>query len=711
MSCGNANQADKHVPLKYHVIDKLESVSPWGKAVGDVNNDGLTDIIVGGNRSQQLFWYQAPSWQKHLIAKGHRFSTDHHVVDLDRDGVADIVSLSKKALMWFKGPSWEKHTIAEITLHDVEAADIDNDGDIDLVARNQGAFGDGSMVYIFTQNGANGWQTAKITVPQGEGLALADLDQDGLVDIVVNGRWYRNLGESSETSNWQVHTYTTSWDWPHTFIAVADLDSDGFQDIILSPAETAGGHYHISWFESPGKKKIEQTWVEHIVVDNVETVHHYIGAQDLDNDGDVDLLTAQMHQGKDPDEVAIYLNIGNATQWRKEVVSEKGSHSMRIFDADNDGDYDFFGANWSGDVQAVEYWQNLSCDQKDKTWIRHVIDDSKPWRSIFVSAADINQDNLPDLISGGWWYQNPGKINAKWRRHVIGGELNNSAIVLDVDADGDMDVLGTMGKGARANGQLVLALNNKGKFASYRKMARSSGDFLQGVALMKQGDNASFLFSWHRAGNGIESLPLQGIESNGPMARISEFSQDEALSVGDIDADGDEDVLLGTHWLENQNGQWKLHQLHDTKEKPDRNKLADINGDGHLDAVVGYEAISRQGLVAWYEAVSGATKPWKEHPIAQITGPMSLDVADMDNDGDLDVVVGEHNLKHPDKARLLIYYNQQNNWTEQLVYQGDEHHDGAQTVDIDGDGDLDIVSIGWGHDKLVVYENRTKKCP
>ncbi len=39
------------------------------------------------------------------------------------------------------------------------------------------------------------------------------------------------------------------------------------------------------------------------------------------------------------------------------------------------------------------------------------------------------------------------------------------------------------------------------------------------------------------------------------------------------------------------------------------------------------------------------------------------------------------------------------------VNTGDEHHDGAIAADIDGDGDVDIISIGWEHGKVLLYEN------
>jgi hypothetical protein len=56
---------------------------------------------------------------------------------------------------------------------------------------------------------------------------------------------------------------------------------------------------------------------------------------------------------------------------------------------------------------------------------------------------------------------------------------------------------------------------------------------------------------------------------------------------------------------------------------------------------------------------------------------------------------------------LYVFENangQGTNWNTHTVYTGDEHHDGAQVVDIDGDGDLDIISIGWDHDRVLLYE-------
>jgi hypothetical protein len=71
-------------------------------------------------------------------------------------------------------------------------------------------------------------------------------------------------------------------------------------------------------------------------------------------------------------------------------------------------------------------------------------------------------------------------------------------------------------------------------------------------------------------------------------------------------------------------------------------------------------------------------------------------------------VVGEHNLVDPERAKLYVLENADGRglrWLSHPVGIGDEHHDGALLADIDDDGDLDILSIGWSHDRVLLYEN------
>jgi hypothetical protein len=84
------------------VVDDHGPVDPWGKSVGDLNGDGLVDLIVGGSQSGGLMWYQNPTWQTHVVRKSDQWSTDHETADVDDDGDLDWVALTKTALVGWR---------------------------------------------------------------------------------------------------------------------------------------------------------------------------------------------------------------------------------------------------------------------------------------------------------------------------------------------------------------------------------------------------------------------------------------------------------------------------------------------------------------------------------------------------------------------------------------------------------------------------------
>jgi len=708
-------QSDQSLPaFDRVVIDGKGPIDPWGKSVGDINGDGKVDLIVGGHEGQGLVWYQNPSWDKHVISSSGSFGTDHEVADIDGDGRKDVVSLTSDGLVWYRNVAdddWAQESIDQMRLHDVEVADLDGDGQPDLIARGQTAFaGTGHLLSLYFRRGRN-WQRATIDVPKGEGLKVADLDADGAPDIVLNGHWLKNPGVGGE--EWKLHRFAANWTWEHTFIDVGDVNGDGRPDIVLAPAEPAGGAYRISWFESP--RDAQSNWPEHVLADHVETTHHFVGLADFDRDGKTDVATAAMHQSKEPAAITLYLNNGAGTQWVKRLVAPIGSHNMRILDIDGDGDPDLFGANWSGPDQKILLWVNQTCSPSTActAWRRHVIDPQRPGKALFIEAADVDGDGHLDLGAGGSWYRNPGRCDGKWIRHAFGEPANNLVAFADLDGDGDTDAILSRWKEGNEDAGFVYAENQgTGDFRLRTDLPAGAGDFLQGRALAQfsSASAVQIALSWHKAGQGIEMLtiPERPMAAAWKIERVAEASQDEALSRGDIDRDGRIDLLLGTIWLRNSPEGWHRHVIDPERLNPDRNRLADMNGDGRLDAVVGFEAISKNGEVIWYEQGANATQVWTPHLIGTAIGPMSLDVTDFDWDGDPDVVVGEHNLAKPDTARLLMFENLDGRgslWREHVLHIGDEHHDGAIAVDIDRDGDIDIVSIGWGHNRVLIYEN------
>ncbi len=723
----------------------------------DIDKDGLNDFVIGtrGNPGPALMWYrrQANGWQRYMIdANKLRVEAGGAFYDIDSDGDLDVVmggDGSSNQIWWWENPypnynpntSWTRHLIKNSggdRHHDMIFGDFDGDGREELVFWNQEAKKLFLAEIPANPRATQGWaHTAIYQWSSGamhEGLAKADIDGDGKLDIVGGGRWFKHSGGS----NFQANLIDNSQRF--TRAAVGQLKAGGRPEVVFVAGDQAGP---LKWYEWNGSN-----WVgRQLLGGNIDNGHS-LEIADINSDGHLDIFVAEMrfaagHAKHNPNASAWILYGDSQGNFTTDVVATGfGHHESRIGDLDGDGDLDILGKSYNWDTPRLDIWLNNGdsgggggggnptatprpsstpsggCTSSLDQWQRHVVDANRPWRAVFIEAADLNGDGRDDIISGAWWYQNPGAAGGNWTRREIGAPLNQYAAVYDFDKDGDQDILGTVWSGnqnRRQDGnQFVWARNNgSGNFTILNNVQQGNGDFLQGVAVANfQSGSTDVILSWHARTSAVQRLTVPGnpASSTWTMGQLPPASQFEDLSVGDIDRDGDLDLLQGTKWLRNNGGgNWTAHTLHNTSDTPDRNGVGDINGDGRLDAVVGYEAVSKTGKLAWYQQPANATATWSEKVIANITGPMSVSVADMDGDGDLDVVAGEHNLKKANTARLFVFENvdgQGNNWAQHLVHTGDEHHDGAQVVDIDNDGDLDIISIGWGHNRVLLYEQK-----
>jgi hypothetical protein len=374
-SSGYAAAEPTPAPFEHVIIDRETPEGTACKSVGDIDGDGLVDVIIAGNlKGGNVVWYHAPDWTKHIIDSG-QFAVDIQTGDVDGDGDPDVIlpeaaegSSHGKALLWYENPRpkgkgalvpWKRHDITTTApvddyIHDVEVGDVNRDGRLDVVIRH-------GKTVLYLQKAPDSWTEKTLDRGSGrgdeEGTTLADLNRDGRLDVVLNGYWLEQPSDPSK-QDWVKHLIDPNW--PHLVgVTVADIDGDERLDVLLAPAEE---HGRLSWYQAP-VDSARGKWIEHVIDPDVEYIHTFkVG--DVNLDGKLDVVTAEMHKsGYQPDKpsrrrVSVYYNAGEGLNWKQQVVATTGSHNLRIADIDGDGDLDIIGVNWTAPDNPVELWRN-----------------------------------------------------------------------------------------------------------------------------------------------------------------------------------------------------------------------------------------------------------------------------------------------------------------------------------------------------------------
>lgn len=353
------------VPFQYQQVSPDDGGDC--KMAADFDGDGYADLAVGGGTD--LVWYRYPSWTPTVIALAEaEFTTDGQAADVDGDGNADIVIPSGSLgdnLMWFENPSpdsnpadgsqWVVYTIGSGGgyVHDVEVADFDGDGRLDVAARNNTR-----QVMIFFQVAPDQWQKVLLDVDPYyvgiDGLGSGDVDGDGKTDLVLCGVWLRNPcgGLARNPAGW---TLGEVGDVPASYkAAVGDIDGDGRADIVYCCAEAVGD---VAWWSCGGD--YSGAWTQHVIAAGLDR-SHTLQLGDVNNDGMLDVLAGQTNSTI-AKEVILFLNDGQGQSWTRQVVAQTGIHNGMLVDIGNDGKLDIFGSNYAasqaGEI-SVDLWVN-----------------------------------------------------------------------------------------------------------------------------------------------------------------------------------------------------------------------------------------------------------------------------------------------------------------------------------------------------------------
>lgn len=724
--------------------DETKNYDPITTSViGDIDKDGDLDIIF--STTNKIGWYENTNKLRrfggeNIISTNVKSVRSIFVSDLDGDGDLDVISASNDddKIAWYenldgKGNFGSQKIISTGVngARSVLASDIDNDGDLDVIS---GSFLDGK-IYLHENTDGHGNFSNPIVIAQ-DGVMMvytADFDNDGDMDILSGSKsaivWYENLDGKG---NFSVKQSVAPVDGVITMVNVkaSDLDSDGDIDVIVS-VDSMYGEDKLVWYKNTNGLGV---FGDEQIIDNTINDATFLNISDIDGDGYTDITNATtiidfVNNTTSDSEISWYKNNGLGVFDAKQVITTyiDNPTSVHAVDIDNDGNLDILSTS-SNDAKIAWY---RYIDSLDKFGIQQIISGNTgtTWE---ILSFDIDGDGDLDILSSSKhnntvaWYENlDGQGNFSSQKVISSSELNvQSSFAGDFDGDGDLDVAANFYLADDRSFSWYENLDGKGNFEvknevsnrySSAQIAIRAADFDNDgdIDIVRALDNLGRV-EWYENKDGLGNFGVVNV--------IYDFNKATSMNLGDIDGDGDLDVIFTysdqgygyINWAENNNGlQYKgfigpkLGSVATYLDGVNSARVEDFDNDGKMDIVASTNPNSGTSKIIWFKGIDGLgnfSGPIDLNPNA--TKALSVYPVDIDNDGDIDVVSADSssntkvswyenldglaNFSTEQTIPTLISF-----WASRMVH----------CADINNDGKIDIINASISLEPIVWYEN------
>ena len=356
----------------------------------DIDKDGIPEIFVT-ERTQTpsvvMYKYKGKQWERYIIENEPLMieaGSTHW--DITGNGSPDLVfagSGKSNEIWWWENPyphfdkntPWVRRIIKKDGAkkhHDVLFGDFTGNGRGELIFWNQGAnalmmaeipdnvrevdawgytpiyeySGDSEMV----QHGHEHYPPWK-KINEHEGLIAADIDGDGLQDIVGAGLWFKYKGAGGFIANLIDARYTFSR------VSAGQLIEGGRPEVILAPGDGKAPLRIYEWKQ--GSRENQGTWHDKVIHDELWNAHS-IDIIDFNGDGYMDIFVAEMNISRENPDARAMILFGDGKGDFKEYIITKGfgHHESRIIDLNGDGLYDIMGKPYNWNTPRLDFWLN-----------------------------------------------------------------------------------------------------------------------------------------------------------------------------------------------------------------------------------------------------------------------------------------------------------------------------------------------------------------